>query len=150
MERLEQILSKKDEHTAALTAEVERRIDDMIAKVSAKMEELDASVQESVDGENRESAKRAQELKESLGQIEGQLESLKADLSDKVHTENVKCYRNIQDLFKNMDAKLDEIDKLQRKSQTTRTFVIVTMIFAILNFAAMIGMMLLQLGIVRI
>ena len=150
MQRIEQLLNKKDENTAALTAEVERRIDDMIAKVSAKMEELDASVQESVDGENRESAKRAQELKESLGQIEEQLESLKADLSDKVHTENVKCYRNIQDLFKNMDAKLDEIDKLQRKSKTTKTCVIVSMIFAILNFAAVIGMMLLQLGIVRI
>ena len=150
MQRIEQLLNKKDENTAALTAEVERRIDDMIAKVSAKMEELDASVQESVDGENRESAKRAQELKESLGQIEEQLESLKADLSDKVHTENVKCYRNIQDLFKNMDAKLDEIDKLQRKSKTTKTCVIVSMIFAILNFATVIGMMLLQLGIVRI
>ena len=82
--------------------------------------------------------------------MNSQITTLKTDIADKIHAEDVKCYRNIQDLFKNMDAKLDEIDKLQRKSKTTKTCVIVSMIFAILNFAAVIGMMLLQLGIVRI
>lgn len=147
MQRLEQIMQERDESTAGFTAEVERKIDEMIAKVSAKMNELDESVRESVDGGNQISAERARELKESLEQLQEQLASLKAELSDKVHSENVKCYRNIQELLRNLEKKLDAVEVLEQQANSARTFLVAVLIFTILNFVAVIGMMLVQLGV---
>lgn len=147
MQRLEHILQERQERTEDLTAEVERKIDEMIASVGAKLSELDASVRESVDGEQKISEQRARELKESLEQIQEQLVSLKADLSDKVHSENVKCYRNIQELLKNMEQKLDEIQALNARTASTRSFAIAAMVFAVLNFVAVLGVLVVQSGI---
>lgn len=147
MQRIEQILLERDEAAGELTAEVERKIDEMIEQVGAKLSELDQSVRESVDGGNQAGAQRAKELKESLEQIRGQLEALKADLSDKVHSENVKCYRNIQELLKNMEKKLDELGVLGQKTGSVRTFMIAVLIFTVLNFVAVMAVMLMQLGV---
>lgn len=147
MQRIEQILLERDEAAGELTVEVERKIDEMIEQVGAKLSELDQSVRESVDGGNQAGAQRVKELKESLEQIRGQLESLKADLSDKVHSENVKCYRNIQELLKNMEKKLDELGALGQKAGSVRNFMTAILVFTVLNFAAVMAVMLMQLGV---
>lgn len=146
LRRLEQILQEHDEGAADFTSEVERKIDEMIEKVSAKMSELDESVRESVDGGNQISAERARELKESLEQIQEQLTFLKAELSDKVHAENVKCYRNIQALLKQMERRLDDIGELGQKAASMRTFLFVILGLTAFNVISAIVVMLAQFG----
>ena len=90
------------------TAEVEKQIDRLIGKVSAKMEEIEVSMKEDVADGKRLNEEKAKELKDSLAQIEEQLTTAKTEISEKVHTENVKCYRNISDLFRSMDERLDK------------------------------------------
>lgn len=147
MQKIEQMFKSGEERSRDLTDEVELKIDEMIASVSAKLSELDASVRDSVGGEREISAQRAKELKESLVQIQEQLLTLKAELSDKVHTENVKCYRNIQELLKNMEKKLDALCTVEGRVASTRVFAAAALVFAVLDFAAIIGVLLVQLGI---
>ncbi len=147
MQKIEQMFKSGEERSRDLTDEVELKIDEMIASVSAKLSELDASVRDSVGGEREISAQRAKELKESLVQIQEQLLTLKAELSDKVHTENVKCYRNIQELLKNMEKKLDALCSLESRVVSTRVFAVAALVFGVLNFAAIIGVLLVQLGV---
>ncbi len=75
---------------------MEKQIDRLIGKVSAKMEEIEVSMKEDVADGKRLNEEKAKELKDSLAQIEEQLTTAKkTEISEKVHTENVKCYRNI-------------------------------------------------------
>ena len=100
---LGQILEERQKKADGFTAEVEKQIDRLIGKVSAKMEEIEVSMKEDVADGKRLNEEKAKELKDSLAQIEEQLTTAKTEISEKVHTENVKCYRNISDLFRSMD-----------------------------------------------
>ena len=142
-DELGQILKERQE-------EVERQIDSLIEKVAAKMDEIEASMKADVaDGKNF-SAEKAEELKTSLAQIEEQLTLVKTEISDKVHTENVKSYRNIAELFKNMEEKVEEISVFNRRLQPMRGVAITAMVFAILDFIALVGLFLINLGIISV
>ena len=104
-EALGEILKERQSKADGFTAEVEKQIDAMIAKVADKMDEIESAMKEDVADGKKFNEEKAKELKDSLGQIEEQLTTIKSELSEKVHTENVKCYRNIQDLFRSMEEK---------------------------------------------
>lgn len=149
-DELGQILKERQEKADGITAEVERQIDSLIEKVAAKMDEIEASMKADVaDGKNF-SAEKAEELKTSLAQIEEQLTLVKTEISDKVHTENVKSYRNIAELFKNMEEKVEEISVFNRRLQPMRGVAITAMVFAILDFIALVGLFLINLGIISV
>lgn len=94
---------------------MEKQIDRLIGKVSAKMEEIEVSMKEDVADGKRLNEEKAKELKDSLAQIEEQLTTAKTEISEKVHTENVKCYRNISDLFRSMDERLDKLTVMESR-----------------------------------
>ena len=92
---LDQILQEREEKADSLTSEVEKQIDNIIAKVAAKMDEIEATMKDDVADGKRFNEEKAKELKESLEQVQEQLTVVKNDLSEKVHSENVKCHRNV-------------------------------------------------------
>lgn len=149
-DELGQILKERQEKADGITAEVERQIDSLIEKVAAKMDEIEASMKADVADGKEFNEKRAEELKESLAQIEEQLTLVKNEVSEKVHTENVKSYRNIAELFKNMEEKIEEISVLGNRIQPVKGITITALIFAILNFIAIIGLFLVNLGVFSI
>lgn len=144
---LDQILQERQEKADGLTQEVEKQIDSIIAKVAAKMDEIEASMKEDVADGKRFNEEKAQELKESLEQVQVQLTTVKNELSEKVHSENVKCYRNVQDLFRSMDEKVDRLTMIEAKATRTQGLVTVALVFGILNFVVLIGLLLMNLGI---
>lgn len=144
---LDQILQERQEKADGLTQEVEKQIDSIIAKVAAKMDEIEASMKEDVADGKRFNEEKAQELKESLGQVQEQLTTVKNELSEKVHSENVKCYRNVQDLFRSMEEKVDRLTMIEAKETRTQGLVTVALVFGILNFVVLIGLLLMNLGI---
>lgn len=144
---LDQILQERQEKADGLTQEVEKQIDSIIAKVAAKMDEIEASMKEDVADGKRFNEEKAQELKESLGLVQEQLTTVKNELSEKVHSENVKCYRNVQDLFRSMDEKVDRLTMIEAKTTRTQGLVMVALVFGILNFVVLIGLLLMNLGI---
>ena len=144
---LDQILQERQEKADDLTHEVEKQIDSIIAKVAAKMDEIEATMKDDVADGKRFNEEKAKELKESLEQVQEQLTVVKNDLSEKVHSENVKCYRNVQDLFRSMDEKVDRLTMIEAKATRTQGLVTVSLVFGILNLVVLIGLLLMNLGI---
>ena len=126
---------------------MEKQIDNIIAKVAAKMDEIEATMKDDVADGKRFNEEKAKELKESLEQVQEQLTVVKNDLSEKVHSENVKCYRNVQDLFRSMDEKVDRLAQIESKLGRTQGLVTVSLIFGILNLGILIALLLLNLGV---
>lgn len=146
-EALGEILKERQSKADGFTAEVEKQIDAMIAKVADKMDEIESAMKEDVADGKKFNEEKAKELKDSLGQIEEQLTTIKSELSEKVHTENVKCYRNIQDLFRSMEEKVDHLTMIEDKQRTIGVWTIVTAVLGIVNLIALTALMLINLGV---
>ncbi len=144
---LDQILQERQEKANGLTIEVEKQIDSIIAKVAAKMDEIEATMKDDVADGKRFNEEKAKELKESLEQVQEQLTVVKNDLSEKVHSENVKCYRNVQDLFRSMDEKVDRLAQIEAKTNRIQGLVTVALVFGIINFGILIALLLMNLGV---
>jgi len=113
---LEEILNERQRKADGISAEVSKQIDNLIEKVSAKMEEIGTTIGADLKDGQKLSEEQVAQLRETLEAITEQLDTIKGELSEKVHTENVKCFRNISDLFKGMDEKLDAVKKDQETS----------------------------------
>ncbi len=145
---LGQILEERQKKADGFTAEVEKQIDRLIGKVSAKMEEIEVSMKEDVADGKRINEEKAKELKDSLAQIEEQLTTAKTELSEKVHTENVKCYRNISDLFRSMDERLDELTVMENQMRPVRIYSMTGMILGIVNLVVLLFVLLISVGVI--
>ncbi len=151
---LEHILKDRQKKADGITLEMTQQIDSLIGKVSAKMDELGTTIEESVGkelSETRELSKKQleglNELKELLETINPQLETIKGEMSEKVHTENVKCYRNIADLFKSMEDKVDSIDEVEKNVSSLRKTSVIILAVSIINMLGLIALALYELGI---
>ncbi len=143
---LDYILSGSQKNADALTSEVERQIDALIARVGAKMDEIESAVTGGLGDSNRISREQAQQMRDMLSQIQEQLQQAKGELSDKVHTENVKVYRNLQDSFKSMEEKLEQVGQLENRLKSTKTSVNLAMIFSIFDLLLLVLLLLVNLG----
>ena len=121
---LGQILEERQKKADGFTAEVEKQIDRLIGKVSAKMEEIEVSMKEE------------------------QLTTAKTEISEKVHTENVKCYRNISDLFRSMDERLDKLTVMESRMHPVRIFSLTGMILGIVNLVVLLLVLLVSVGVI--
>lgn len=146
-EALGEILKERQSKADGFTAEVEKQIDAMIAKVADKMDEIESAMKEDVADGKKFNEEKARELKESLGQIEEQLTTIKSELSEKVHTENVKCYRNIQDLFRSMEEKVDHLNMIEDKQRSIGAWTIVVAVLGIVNLVGLLALILINLGV---
>ncbi len=146
-EALGEILKERQSKADGFTAEVEKQIDAMIAKVADKMDEIESAMKEDVADGKKFNEEKARELKESLGQIEEQLTTIKSELSEKVHTENVKCYRNIQDLFRSMEEKVDHLTMIEDKQRSIGAWTIVVAVLGIVNLVGLLALILINLGV---
>lgn len=146
-EALGEILKERQSKADGFTAEVEKQIDAMIAKVADKMDEIESAMKEDVADGKKFNEEKARELKESLVQIEEQLTTIKSELSEKVHTENVKCYRNIQDLFRSMEEKVDHLTMIEDKQRSIGAWTIVVAVLGIVNLVGLLALILINLGV---
>lgn len=140
---LETILDERQKKADGITEEVSKQIENLIDKVTSKMEQIGVSLgRELQDGQmlggqqiedlkntlavlnsqqmeelketlGSMNEQQAEELKNTLSSLNAQLEVVKSELSEKVHSENVKCYRNVSDLLKNLEDKLEVIAKVE-------------------------------------
>lgn len=140
---LESILDERQKKADGITEEVSKQIENLIDKVTTKMEQIGVSLgrdlQEgqslssrqledlqstlgTLTGQQMEDLKeaigsmseqQALEVKNALDSLNSQLEVVKTELSEKVHSENVKCYRNVSDLMKNLDDKLEAVTRAE-------------------------------------
>lgn len=140
-EELQQILEERQEKVDGITAVVSKQIDEMLRKVSDKMEEV--SVGMSADWKDSRSFNEGQfdRLKETLEQANAQLGTIQEELSSKIHSENVKCYRNVQDLFKGVDEQMEQMPVLQKQTSGIRKLAITSLVVSILNFAAVVAVL---------
>ena len=86
----------------------------------------------------------------SLAELSNELVTLKQEISEKVHSENVMCYRNIQDLFKEMDEKVDNVSAVETAVRSTRGFAIAGFALTIVNTIGLITLILCFLGIIHV
>lgn len=144
---LELILNERQRKADGITEEVAKQIDNLIEKVSAKMDEIGIAIENDVKDGKEFSEQQAAELKETLAGLNAQLEVLKADLSEKVHSENVKCYRNIADLFKSMEEKLDKVDEVEQKVSSVKKCAVAIIVLTLMNMLGLVAFALYEMGI---
>ena len=158
---LESILSERQRQADGITEEMTKQIDSLIGKVSAKMDEIGYSIVNSVnDNVGRELTETRQlsekqieelnELRDLLATLTPQLETVKTELSEKIHVENVKCYRNILDLFKSMEAKMDQVDEVQQRVSSVHKCSVAIIILTILNMLGLAALALYELGVFQL
>ena len=148
---LEKILNERQRKADGISAEVSRQIDNLIEKVSAKMEEIGTAIGADLKDGQKLSEEQITQLRETLGSLTEQLDTIKGELSEKVHSENVKCYRNIADLFKGMDEKLDAAKEdnqtMINKVDGVRKCTVVVIVLSILNMLGLTVLALFELGV---
>lgn len=158
---LEYILTERQKKADGITEEMNKQIESLIDKVSAKMDEIGTTISTSVNasvGEKLEEGQQLsekqlaelQELKELLESLNPQLETVRAELSEKVHTENVKCYRNISDLFKSVEDKLDKMSEVHENVLGIRKCMVVAICLGILNLLGLVALALYELGVFQL
>ena len=176
-EELKQILDERQVKADGITAQVEHQIDILIDRVNAKMQEIEASMTDNIEGFGKnisgniddftnkisvriddlersvgedisKAGSESSDMLRSLGELNNQLVALKQEISEKVHTENVKCYRNIQDLFKSMDEKVDSVYAIEKQIRSAKTFSILTFVFALINTFGLIMFSLYVCGVI--
>lgn len=148
---LEHILNERQEKADGITAEVSRKIDSLIEKVTEKMDEIGVSIGNEVSEGQKLTAEQMEGLKETLASVNEQLETIKAELSEKVHTENVKCFRNISDLFKSMEEKVDSIQTMEqalgKKTESVHKCTIAIIVLTVINMLGLTAVILMELGV---
>lgn len=148
---LEEILNERQRRADGISAEVSKQIDNLIEKVSAKMEEIGTTIGADLKDGQKLSEEQIAQLRETLGALTEQLDTIKAELSDKVHSENVKCYRNIADLFKSMDEKLDAVKNdnqiIMQKVDGVHKCAVVIIVLTVLNMLGLTVITLFELGV---
>lgn len=145
---LEYILDERQRKADGITAEVSKQIDNLIEKVSAKMEEIGDTIGKDLENGQKLSEEQIEELKETLTSITTQLDTIKGELSEKVHSENVKCYRNVSDLFKSMDEKVDAIkdesEVIGQKVKSVHKCTIAIIVLSVINMLGLAAVVVLQ------
>ena len=167
---LEYILDERQRKADSITEEVTKQIDNLIDKVSEKMEAIGASLGKdlkdgqsltgrqleelkdtlgALNGQQLEeiksavgslNAQQAEELKDALSELNTQLEVVKSDLSDKVHSENVQCYRNLADLLKSVEAKLDKANEIEKKVTSVHKCMVAIIVLSVINMIGLAGL----------
>lgn len=167
---LEYILDERQRKADSITEEVTKQIDNLIDKVSEKMEAIGASLGKdlkdgqslterqleeikdtlgTLNGQQLEdiksavgslNAQQAEDLKEALSELNTQLEVVKSDLSDKVHSENVQCYRNLADLLKSVEAKLDKANEIEKKVTSVHKCTVAIIVLSVINMIGLAGL----------
>ena len=156
-EELEKIVKERQVRADGLTEAVEKKIDSMVYKVDAKLDEVKTTVNSKLqDGQEKEE-KRNAEIKEALGQVSEkvdgmsavteQLDTVKADLSEKIHTESVQSYRNISELLKNVEGRLNKLDALEAEVHKLRKITRAIIVFTIINLVGVIVSILANFGL---
>lgn len=152
-QELENILNERQRRADGITEEVSKQIDNLIEKVSAKMEEIGTTIGADLKDGQKLSEEQVAQLRETLESLTEQLDTIKGELSEKVHSENVKCYRNIADLFKSMDEKLDAVkndnQETMQKVASIHKCTIAIIILTVLNAIGLILSLLLNAGAFR-
>lgn len=147
---LSDIIEERQDAADRVVAGVKDQIDEMIDKVDAKLKELNDTFAERLAENAANSVKQHEEvrglireynekLSETVNGLNGQFEKIRSEICEKVHTENVNCYRNVQTLIEEADRKLDGIEENVSKISSLKTMLIILIIFTVLNFAGLAG-----------
>ncbi len=146
-EELQLILDERQEQVDGISAVVAKQIDALSEQVQARLDAIEKAVSVERADTPKTDTETTEQMKETLGQVSVQIESLKSDLSDKIHTESVKSYRNTQDVLKDLDEKLDQLEDVEVDVRTLHGYskVIIGLIAA--NFVGIVIAVLGAIGV---
>ena len=145
--QLENVLNERKEAAEVLLSGVESQLNVMISVVEDMLNHLAEKIASDVNSSNERTAEQTAEMKQTLEEISKQLDTMKLELAEKIHTEDVKCYRNMADLMEELVKRVEENDKLEKGMQSVKGYVRFLSCFAVLNFIALLGLILYCLGI---
>lgn len=147
---LSDMIGEQQDAADRVVAGVGTQIDGMIAKVDAKLNEMNQAFAERLAENAVGSADQAEEvrklidehnekLKETIGGLNGQFETLKNEICEKIHTEDVQCYRNMQTLIDESDSKIEALQEEIGKIASMKAMLVVIIIITVLDFAGLAG-----------
>lgn len=147
-QELQVMLDERQREAEYISQEVTEQIDQMIANISIKINEIKEDMCSELESGRKFSEERSLEIQERLEAVKGQLEDIKSEVTEKIHTENVKCYRNVVELFKGVDLKLDKFDYAEGKLISMNKTIIMILVLASLNMFGLVSLILYVLNII--
>ncbi|MBQ5483905.1 MAG: hypothetical protein IIT72_00240, partial [Lachnospiraceae bacterium] len=153
--QLQRELDVKQAEADSLVTTVETQVDRMLSSMKGDLVHLEQEISEKIAAGNQEEAKKLaevlakvsesiEELKESLAEDPDalSLEEVRRELSDKIHSENVRAYRNLTDTVKELDHAEDMNVSMEMRFQSLRKRYTVTTVLLILEFVALVFVLL--------
>ena len=148
-QQLQNVLDERKEAAEVLLTGVESQMNEMITEVENKLNNLAEKIVNDVNDSTGRTAEQTAEMKAALDEIGKQLDTMKLELAEKIHTEDVKCYRNMADLIAELTKKIEENDEMEEGIRSLKGYVRFLSGFAVLNFIAIVGLILYSFGIIR-
>lgn len=147
--QLKNVIDDRREAAEVLLTGVQSQMNEMITEVEDKLNNLAEKIASDVNDSTGRTAEQTAEMKADLDKIGKQLDTMKLELAEKIHTEDVKCYRNMADLIAELTKKIEENDELEEGIHSLKGYVMFLSGFAVLNFAAVVVLLLYSFGIFR-
>ncbi len=156
---LSDIVEERQEAAERVVAGVAEQIDGLVAKVDARLNELNETFAErlaenAVNCTEQNEEVRAmiteqnEKLSETVKRLDGQFDGVKNEICEKVHNENVKCYRNMQALMEESDKKLDALREDIGQIESVKNMTKAICAFAVLNLIGVAVLIAAALGFV--
>lgn len=153
--QLQKELDVKQAEADSLVTTVETQVDRMLSSMKGDLVHLEQEISEKIAEGNQEEAKKLadvlakvsdsiEEIKESLAEDPDalSLEEVRRELSDKIHSENVRVYRNLTDTVKELDHAEDMNVSMEKRFQSLKRRNAVTTVLLILEFVALVFVLL--------
>lgn len=153
--QLQKELDVKQAEADSLVTTVETQVDRMLSSMKGDLVHLEQEISEKITTGNQEEAKKLadvlakvsdsiEEIKESLAEDPDalSLEEVRRELSDKIHSENVRVYRNLTDTVKELDHAEDMNVSMEKRFQSLKRRNAVTTVLLILEFVALVFVLL--------
>lgn len=147
--QLQNVIDDRKEAAEVLLTGVQSQMNEMITEVEDKLNNLAEKIANDVNDSTGRTAEQTAEMKADLDKIGKQLDTMKLELAEKIHTEDVKCYRNMADLIAELTKKIEENDDLEEEIRSLKGYAMFLSGFAVLNFVAVVVLLLYSFGIIR-
>lgn len=158
-QELSDVIEERQDAAERVVSGVGDQIESMVAKVDAKLNELNETFAERL-AENAVNCTEQHEevramikehndkLTETVNSLNGKFDRIRDEICEKVHNEDVKCYRNMQALIEESDRRLEtvreRVEQLDSLKNTSKVLTVLT----VLNLIGIAVLLILASGIV--
>lgn len=151
-DELEQLIAEREKQADVIKRTVHEEMGNVSHQLTTELSQMQGRIDVLLKQSTQEQLTPITNMTRSLDDLSLRLESVETNtigLADTIHKEGVQVYRNSQELIKNLEKKVDKINKVDKHVGRAKGPAIVAAIFAVLSFGGIVFTTLLTLGYIQ-